>query len=81
MFVAGNLEGAKNHIEMVDRMYGKVKSYQKKKNDAKFDEFFAPVEENIKEWKDAVKNKNMDKAKTNFDKFMQGFGKPYSQTL
>jgi len=81
MFVAGNVDGAKNHLEMVDRMYGKVKSYQQKKNDPKFDELFTPIEELVKEWKGGVENKNIEKAKTNFGKFMNEFGKPYVYTL
>jgi len=81
MFSAGNVEGAKNHLEMVDRMYGKLKSYQQKQSDPKFNELFAPVEEMVKEWKYGVENKNMEKAKTNFDKFMNEFGKPYVYTL
>lgn len=81
MFVAGNYEGAKNHLEMVDRMYGKLKSYQQKKNDAKFNELFAPVEELVKEWEDGVTNKDIEKAKTNFNKFMNEFSKPYVYTL
>jgi hypothetical protein len=81
MFVAGNVDGAKNHLEMVDRMYGKLKSYQQKKNDPKFDELFTPIEELVKEWKDGVENKNIEKAKINFGKFMNEFGKPYVYTL
>ncbi len=81
MFVAGNVEGAKNHLEMVDRMYGKLKSYQQKKNDPKFDELFTPIEEIVKEWKDGIENKNIEKAKTNFGKFMNEFSKPYIYTL
>ncbi len=81
MFAAGNVDGAKNHLEMVDRMYGKLKSYQQKKNDPKFDELFTPIEEIVKEWKDGVENKNIEKAKTNFGKFMNEFGKPYGYTL
>ena len=81
MFSAGNYDGAKNHFEMVDRMTGKVKSYQQKKDDAKFNELFTPVEELVKEWKDGIENKNIEKAKTNFDKFMTEFGKPYMVTL
>lgn len=81
MFAAGNVDGAKNHLEMVDRMYGKLKSYQQKKNDPKFDELFIPIEELVKEWKDGIENKNIEKAKTNFGKFMNEFGKPYVYTL
>jgi len=81
MFSAGNVDGAKNHLEMVDRMFGKLKSYQQKKNDAKFNELFAPVEEIVKAWKDGVENKNIEKAKTNFGKFMNDFSKPYGYTL
>ena len=81
MFIAGNVDGAKNHLEMVDRMYGKLKSYQQKKNDSKFNEMFTPVEALVKEWKDGIKNKNMEKVKTNFDKFMNEFSKPYGYTL
>lgn len=81
MFSAGNVDGAKNHIEMVDRMYGKLKSYQQKKNDPKFDELFIPIEELVKEWKDGIQNKETEKAKLNFNKFMNEFGKPYVYTL
>lgn len=81
MFSAGNVDGAKNHIEMVDRMYGKVKSYQQKKNDAKFNELFAPVEQLVNDWKDGITNNNAEKAKGNFAKFMNDFGKPYMVTL
>ena len=81
MFSAGNIDGAKNHLEMVDRVYGKVKTYQQKKNDAKFNELFSPVEEIIKAWKEGVEQKDVEKAKTNFDKFMNEFGKPYGYTL
>lgn len=81
MYAAGNSAGAKNHLEMVDRMYGKLKLYQQKKNDPKFDEFFTPVEETVKAWKEGIKNDNVEQAKTNFDKFMNEFGKPYMATL
>lgn len=81
MFAAGNAVGAKNHLEMVDKMTGKVKSYQQKKNDAKFNELFAPVEEVVKAWKDGVEQKDVEKVKTNFNKFMNEFGKPYVYTL
>lgn len=81
MFAAGNIEGAKNHLEMVDRVYGKVKSYQQKNNDAKFNELFAPVEEIVKVWKESVEQKDIEKVKTNFDKFINEFGKPYMVTL
>jgi len=62
-------------------MYGKLKSYQQKKNDAKFNELFTLVEEMVKEWKDGVENKNIEKVETNFNKFMNEFGKPYGYTL
>ena len=81
MFAAGNVDGAKNHLEMVDRMYGKLKSYQQKKNDAKFNELFSPVEELVKEWKNGIETKNAEKVKTNFGKFMNEFSKPYGYTL
>ncbi|MCX6173941.1 MAG: hypothetical protein NTZ27_04205 [Ignavibacteriales bacterium] len=81
MFVAGNVVGAINHLEMVDRMTGKVKSYQQKKNDAKFNELFIPLGESEKAWKEGITNNNAEKAKTNFDKFMNEFGKPYMYTL
>ena len=81
MFAAGNVDGAKNHLEMVDRMYGKVKSYQQKKSDAKFNELFSPVEGLVKEWKNGIETKNAEKVKTNFGKFMNEFSKPYGYTL
>jgi hypothetical protein len=81
MFAAGNVDDAKNHLEMVDRMYGKLKSYQQKKNDLKFNELFSPVEELVKEWKNGIETKNAEKTKTNFGKFMNEFGKPYMTTL
>ena len=81
MFSAGNVDGAKNHFEMVDRVYGKIKSYQQKKNDAKFDELFSPVEEIVKAWEEGIEQKDVEKAKANFDKFMNEFGKPYGYTL
>jgi hypothetical protein len=81
MFAAGNVDGAKNHLEMVDRMYGKLKLYQQKKNDAKFNELFSPVEELVKEWKNGIETKNAEKVKTNFGKFMNEFSKPYGYTL
>ncbi len=81
MFAAGNTEGAKNHLEMVDRMYVKLKSYQQKENDPKFNQLFTPVEEIVKAWKEGITNNNVDKAKSNFTKFMNEFGKPYMETL
>ncbi|MGK9476402.1 hypothetical protein [Melioribacter sp. OK-6-Me] len=35
MYLAGNVEGAKNHLEIVDVVYRKVKSYQQKKKRCK----------------------------------------------
>lgn len=81
MFAAGNVKAAKNHLEMVDRVYSKVKSYQQKKNEAKFNELFTPVEEIVKVWREGIANNNVEQAKTNFDKFMNEFGKPYGYTL
>jgi len=81
MFAAGNVDGAKNHLEMVDRMYSKLKSYQQKKNDPKFDELFAPVEEIVKAWQEGIKNDNFEQAKANFNKFMNEFDKPFMATL
>ncbi|MBK6912578.1 MAG: hypothetical protein IPH11_02465 [Ignavibacteriales bacterium] len=81
MFSAGNVDGAKNHLEMVDRMTSKVKSYQQKKDDPKFDELFTPVEEIVNAWKEGIKNDNVEQVKTNFNKFMNEFGKPYVYTL
>lgn len=81
MVSAGNYDGAKNHLEMVDRVYGNVKSYQQKKNDVKFNELFTPVEETVKAWKEGVEQKDIEKARTNFNKFMHEFSKPYMVTL
>lgn len=81
MFSAGNVDGAKNHLEMVDRMTSEVKSYQQKKNDPKFDEIFIPIEEIVKKWKDGIQSKDTEKAKLNFNEFINGFGKPYVYTL
>ena len=81
MFSAGNVDDTKNNLEMVDRMTSKVKSYQQKKDDPKFDELFTPVEEIVNAWKEGIKNDNVEQVKTNFNKFMNEFGKPYVYTL
>jgi len=81
MLNAGNTKGAYNNLNIVKMVYEKMLRLKEKRIDQAFNMQFEKVNTLYENWYSAMKNKNVNKAKSNFAKFDKNFGKAFVMSL
>ena len=77
MFNAGNTAGANQNISTVEGIYQKVVAMKSKRNDAGLNEIFKPLDEVYTSWLGSIKKGDKEAMNVSYNKFMDGFAKPY----
>ena len=77
MFNTGNMSGANQNISTVEGIYQKVVAMKAKRNDAGLNEIFKPLDEVYTSWLNAIKKGDKEAMNVSYNKFMDGFAKPY----
>ena len=77
MFIAGNANGVKENLLMVEHIYQHFITQKSKRNDKNINDIFKPLEDTYLLWLKAIKAGDKEKMNTSFKKFMDDFAKPY----
>lgn len=77
MFNAENIASADQNISTVEGIYQKVVEMKTKRNDSNLNEIFKPLDEVYSSWLTAIKKGDKEAMNLSYNKFMDGFAKPY----